>query len=1077
MRTIDVYLECDVIEARVLVGLQSDLSLFEHAVLRAIGAGVTSIAQLVNHLEVSHRVLVDTLGDLWLAEHVVLDATGDEERLSLSSRAHALLETDAISELGCVYQTQETRPLLFDTLIGRLLPMRAAIRLTSRELRALRVPRSATDPQCKDLEPSELIRGIDEDLRRRDSGFIHEAAAVGQAGLRVIDAYIPPDQAPGRPRFVPLRVQITTDDVLGLQVHVSDRQLSERERQLATNRLQRLVDERPNIQFVKALAGQAPTAPLEEPPPLPAAVADLRDKITALARSGPGTRQSQHERMRAELALLGARIAGTVAQEVDGEILDGPEDHERAMRSLIRGARTQLVLTGPWVSFAGLDKYIPDLERAIERGVQLILIWGIGAQDTLDSTVVNTIENLQRRTDLHRVLVKTRTPARVHAKFAICDNRAAIVTSFNFLSSEGRREIGVRIEARVGRRCEAIEDLLAWSAEMFPDFDLAQAVVRSPESFGDYTEWPAAADISAPRYTALLDTAAAETPACTAWALSWGSAARKAEILVSQLGLAARTVRDGEHQTLMRAALVSCQRRLVITSDQLSGAVLDSEWLSMLDACLSRGVDVLLVYQRLRSDAADALTGLEELVSKHCVSPGRLVIRQDPANHAKVLVWDDHSVVGSFNFLSFPGHYSGRGRLKERGELSTHLVGCSFADHLLERFDFYGGSHSPAAPVTEPLAPSAEDLDQALKLLELFDSHEQLRAEGIASLAMQGSSPFAVLEVLAGIGAPIEVQERTCAAVLSRCDVDDAATWWIRLLGFVWTRREFVAAHAIRLAITAPGVRPHPTITAIAASFGGEGMAEVLTEVVLHDQLSAAEVTAVLLAAASELLTGGDADVADVLAILMSEAVGAIHTIGQVVERYYRTVGLPLPAAAIEAGISRQQQEVDLESSWRELEESLDRMRGYSPGYLSGKLTQATLFAKGGRFSVLGEAVTTRDAAAVTAWHSTQASVDVEHWTDRVTMESGVRPIEGGRRRPFLTRVTQVFLAAEQVARGTPSPPTESAAFQPPVVWECVDQLRTALPDAREAARAIEEPERVLAECALDSIGGLVGGN
>lgn len=1078
MSAIDVYIECEVVEARVLMGLPSDLSVFENYVLRAIDAGATSVAKLVNVLEVSHRILVDALGDLWRAEHIVVDLPAEEERVSLSEKTRTLLAGDKLSELGCAYQTQEKRPLLFDTLTGRLLPMRAATRLTSRELRDLRVPRAANDPRPKDLLRATLIRGIDEDLRRPDQ-VADEWVTAGRTRLRVIDAYLVPEPVQSRPRFVPLLVQVAVDEVLGLRVWATDQRLPELERRLATVRLQRIVDESPNSVFVKALLRDAPKAPLYDPPPLRTAAADLKDKVTTLDQTAPGTRQSQHDRMRGELAQLKGRLAGFTARDVSADLVDSETEHVRIIRSMIDNAGIQFILAGPWVSHAGLDKYMPQLQRAADRGVQLVILWGIGPDDSLDNSVTNAIENLQRRSSRSRVLVKTKVPARIHAKIAVSDNRAALVSSYNFLREHGRREIGVHVTAHERRRCEAIENLLTWSADMMPDHDLAQAIICSPESFGEYTEWPAAAQIIDPRYSPLLDTDQAGSAACTAWALSWASAVHEAEQLVASLPTAAQTVRDAEHQAVFRSALSNCQRRLLVASDQLSGSVVDSEWISTLDACLRRGVDVLIVYQRLHRDATDALAMLEKLAAQQDDHRGQLVVRHDEANHAKVLVWDDESLVGSFNFLSFPGHYAGRGRQKDRGELSIHIVGAAFADSLMQAF----GSESSLSSIPTTLqgdAPSsaAVDLDLALQLLESFDAQGHLTAADIAALATSGSARFSVAEALAKIGAPEEVQERVCAAVLAHEVGHNLQPWWVRLLGFAWNRADFVAAHAIRSVVDSPDVRPRRLLTAVAASIGSATFTDLLTEAALAGDLSRDETAALVLTSAASLLSCAESEIAEVLVALSGEigtTTEVIHSVGVAAQEFYNTVGRPLPVEALQAQTSEHQRTLDLDSQWSRLEQALDRVRSYSPGYLSGKLVQAHLFSKDGPFTELERYVAACDSAGVALWRENQASLDVGQWLNRITATAGVRPIEGGRREPFVTRLANVFAVTRQIVVLSPAE-SDTTPSADPAVWRCVERLRGILPDASATVESLSGPERVLCDHAIARLYRLIHG-
>jgi phosphatidylserine/phosphatidylglycerophosphate/cardiolipin synthase-like enzyme len=1080
-----VWVECRVVEVRVIFGLPAAVSVFERYVLKAILAGASTVQELQNVLEVSHRILVDALGDLWRAGHVVLDFDSDTERVALSTQTRDLWRKGRESEVDAAFQSAGTRQLLFDTLTGRLMSVRASMRPRDH---ALRVPRRPDDPEPKHIDSSSLIRAIDDILSREETeeGFRN----AGRTQLRVLNAYLAPEfqrAAGGQVRHAAVTVSVAQDERRGLRVTVTEPFMSVRDRELATTRLQRMIDESPTSSFVQALARSGTSGSLEEPDPLPVAAARLRERVANLRGSLPGNRQREHGIVRGEWALLNARLHSVVARQVAVDLLDGDGAHRQAIRELIFKAETQLVMASPWISRNALTGYLPDLQKAIARGVQLVILWGIDAHQGLDEQVVNAIQNLQRHAMVDgrsRVLVKTEVPSRVHAKVLIRDDREALVTSYNFLTSGGNREVGLRISSSGTPRCAPVEDLLAWVHQMMPDHTVAEAIIRTPQSFGHRTDWPAPEPTTEPSYQPSVDADPAGGPIATAWALGWELAARKLEKQIATLPMSAQVVRDVDHQHMLRRAIERCERRLLITSDRLWGVVLDAEFRKAVVDALGRGVDVTLVYKQPREDAAEALRLLSaeaeaaRVGGAEAKGVGRLIVRLEPGSHAKVLAWDDESVVGSFNFLSFQGHYSGRGRHRDRGEVSLHVTSPVLADTVFDALKVLSSRTTnvlnPGAGVVGPLLDPA-DMELATQVLARLEvPTPSVTGATIAELTTAGTEPFAVLRALDLVGAPPKVMERALASVVAVAPLDEAQPWWARLVELVWARGDFRGAHLLRRVVAETEVVPRELVTAAAAAWDSPELVDALTDAAVSDELRPDERSALILAGAAASLAGGDFEISRVLTELVVGGSAPLVAVAEIARRYLHDTGVALPAEALRAVTRTRLASTEMDHLWVELITSLGRLERFSPGYGAGTDALRHLYGPGGALSELTRMAQQQDAAAVGAWRAAQTTLEARDWVDAVTDRIIAPRIEGRRRETFVKKVDAIFAATLRTAAGTEDPTLPQFGLRREA-RDCANALDAALPAAEAAASSIVGPERVLALAGVGRLAWMIG--
>lgn len=129
------------------------------------------------------------------------------------------------------------------------------------------------------------------------------------------------------------------------------------------------------------------------------------------------------------------------------------EQHRDALRDAILEARRELIIVSPWLRTAAVDSELLGwLQTALDRQKELQIIIGYGIEQDVGKTdwhAKNQREALRRLNQLgqrKRNRIKTVEIGNTHEKVIVCDERYAIITSYNFLSLKLKPERGVRRE-------------------------------------------------------------------------------------------------------------------------------------------------------------------------------------------------------------------------------------------------------------------------------------------------------------------------------------------------------------------------------------------------------------------------------------------------------------------------------------------------------------------------------------------------------------------------------------------------------------------------------------------------------
>jgi phosphatidylserine/phosphatidylglycerophosphate/cardiolipin synthase-like enzyme len=1086
MNDVVAYTVCRTFEVRITVGAGTSLSPVEQHVLKAIDAGVDSVTGLCDVLGLGSRLMVDLLGDLWRAGHVGFDFA--DERVWLTGPVRELVAADALDTLPGAEISDETQQMMLDTLSGQVIPVGGARRPL---VRNMEIPQHPGEAQLGDIDQAALIEAVTRALN--EDRQLAGAHSAGQRLKRVVRAYLSPASLTSHSserHYRAVRIKAALDADGQLVARLAEDAVPGRYRENAQARLIRLIEDQPNSSFVHALR-MAAGGPPQEPATLASALAELGEHALALEAVPAARRQEEHAEITAASRRIVTRLSGLAEQVSEISLLSGHAAQEAAIREMIRRAKTQVVLACPWISYRGLLPYAPLLEEAARRGVQIVLLWGIGRGDAPVGEISNALSALQREAmPSARVVISPQTSSIIHAKLVVSDAQQAVVTSLNFLDPSGPQthELGVLVQAMPGLHSPAILEALTWARNAMPDYTVAQSIINDSASFpvapGETEPEPLAETGGDPPLTDLARQDTPGGPAVSAWAAAWRQRAGELEVAAQRQRPSVRLVRDGEHRDILWTALRTARRQLLITSDGLAEDVVDKAFVEHLSQCLKRGVDVTLIYRRPRRESGtQAAQRLQDLSERHRAGPGRLtLVKQN--NHAKVLVVDDEAVVTSFNFLSFEGYYGGVGRRRQRAEVGVRIYGGGVARQLLESFG--AAPDEPAAAGSRDLKAQAGQTQLQLRAFsvtqQLLDRQlgqgERLTGRQLAGLAGRGNDGLAVLDALRYCGAAPDVLEPVVAAVLgwddhpgegpgSRREADD---WWAWLARRRFEAQDFTVAGTLRAAVPGQEARPRSALVSVAACRATAGLSAAISDAALQEDLRPDEWSIIVTVAAYELLRTGGMDLAGVTGIALPEVSGAWAELATITLRWWETTLRPLPVDQLRRGAEQRQMIAGEVGNWADLDRQLGAFERYSPPFTAGSATQRFLLRADGPLNLLKLAADHRDRVAVRTWLADAKLKNVGNWVDAATKAAGVGElIEGHLRPPFVSRVTDIVTAARTVAEYDDSglAPADTADETAEAARAFVRDFTALLPRLQAAATAVELPERVLAEAAV----------
>ncbi|MFH8896597.1 hypothetical protein ACH4HG_09350 [Streptomyces coeruleorubidus] len=1090
-----IYVPCDTFLVHVSAGLGDVLSPIEMTALRLIDAlerdrggrpGVTSVEQLVELLGLGHRVTLELLHDVWRKGYVRLDfSTGG---VLVSEEVRTRIMANTLRELPGAETLDYDCEVMIDRLTGLVQPRRGNL--------APGTGRLAVEPALDDTTPAqvpraELIPALERDLHRR---FTERAADGPDAGAgasharqgngrppRVLSYRTPTDDAQiTERRWIALDVLVHEDPDTGrLKIVVADRAYPASRHQLAGERLTQLAADNASSPFVRALrsvAGQD----LIDPPPLERLLVRLHERADRAFSVPAATRLARHLELGDEARTVCAALDNRTASEVHAASV-ADEEHEARIVELIGQSRTQLVIAAPKITVTGWRRWEPELLRALEARVTVVLLWGEQPTAKLPSPVHNALVSLVRRYGPGRLLYPQVAPC-PEANVVIQDDQAALISDRDIMGYPAGHSLGLLLTAPdEDSHSVVFGRLLSWAAGIVPTARMSRLLRTTGDAFG--TGQPALPEsLGFPE--APPEEAEAPERAVRAWADGWVAYARAlAERAASRELPAARIVDTDAHVDLLWRALRSARCRLVISSDRPPSV--DDRFVTLLDGRLREGVWVTL--------GLAVPPGQEpaELVRLAAEYPGRL--RLVPAR-GRVLVHDDEVLVGGKDLLGEGGRGAWRGR--PRPAPGIVLTSVRAADELAAAV---GEPPEVAALVRRQEKAPAESGGTDPRVVyarQRIVTNWRPDAEGAALLRTElgrSQDPWAVLEDLDGTTGPDLVTAAAACCLLhhaAAASAEISAHWRLRLVRLCWGRGDYTRAALLRRSVADPAARPRMPLAAVAAARGGRQLGTHLLEVAVGTDPDSDEQAALMLVAVEEVLRTGDDLALDVVVELAAGLGAPWEELGRAVHRCHQELyGLPA-GPEIRRALSDERHQEARDAQWQALEQAL-LVADRPPVIIKPAIrTHHVLFRDDRLFGRIRTLVSGRDPDGLGALLAKETGTGRRHGDGRAVAAdlvddvwrgvSHVRdePLTGAPRENYLSKLGEVLDLAWRVAAAEPGPePGDHRIRGPHDPLEAVRELGRVMVDRRGRTQAavaeLAEPERGLCHSVLDGLADL----
>jgi sugar-specific transcriptional regulator TrmB len=1011
---VELALPCRLISLKVRLGPERGVTTLEDLVAKAVLAGRTSVEGQADLFGLPRRLLLDVMHSLWSKGYVIIDLESGAIELSDIAR-DTLVRGDTLNDAAAEIQD---RQFLFEPITGRILTIRSGV---SRPPDAtVQVPLSHGIEES-DLPQDELVRAVQTAIAGdRRQGFRKSVLEVGFGN--------PVLRPPALLRWLVVPVSAAVEPDTGrLVVTMADTaKWNGRDRTRVREHLARLADAEPRHPFVQQLRGRA-DVPVEAPESAAALFTRFSSLVDRLEDLPPTQIANHHH----DLVELSARLEDGLAAldraRTSVTVVSHAEGHRWAVNSLIEAARTQLVIVTPAIGYRALNPLLPALRHALDRGVQLVVLWGRTLADSLQGRVGTAFEELAAR--YHSLVLIPDRSARTEACVVIQDDTRALIGSHSLLEAEPLRDngaISVLVEPAGDQSGppEVLTDLLFWARGAYPYWQDSQRIsIYCTEQAGPLAT---AGDGETPATPATV-AADPDEAAVKLWAAGWAEyraaladASRDGEAIGPAVGL----VTDGEHQHHVWSAVRSARQRLVLADDKSDSALLGK----LLSALRERAEP------RPAVDLVCPSPTAAKAFAEHPLSQ-----REDARLHqqraaARLLIADDEALIGSFSPLGDDGTRQVGG--SRRSQLGVRIQSGLLVAELSRSL--------PIAP-PEPITPDRPALPRTRSAvtaaLPLLVEARLERSRGgfgavVAARLAELDQPGAVLDVWRDKGVPAGELRPAAAALIRQqaqalrdapADHPELLRWVNWLLSDAWQQSRFVAAAVISGLAPAAALVPSAASCLVAAPIEHGPLGGLLTEPALELSDSGPDAAAAGAAGAlAEMMLWGSADGREAVRLLAHALPPSWRDFGAAALEYEdRTKGAAVPIDAIAAELSRLEATQQGEAQWAELAERIDKLE---------RLRQRFNFGSGvamhnGLFEPAGVLTLIRTAARTPAERNVPAGRlprDVRQLLDDLVEAAKEPPIQWHKQQHFLRDITSIVRTARALVAA--APPTGAAA-------------------------------------------------
>ena len=344
------------------------------------------------------------------------------------------------------------------------------------------------------------------------------------------------------------------------------------------------------------------------------------------------------------------RPGGTWSTDVaKGDLLFTGQEHDDLLLYALEEAISSVFVASAFLGKAAIEALREPMLSALQRGLNLDLLWGYTVGAEPDAVVLDGLKKLAydaRRAGHAGVLRFNRVASGSHAKLLIYDaptGMSAVVGSYNWLSAFGGQGETANVSIRL-RHAGAVAEASGCAAGLWAGSE-SEALSSTPDRWRSI-----AGDLE--RQVA--------------------NGGRQIEPNRAEGGSATvRLVFDREHESIMREWSASAQYRLLVFSHRL-GPAAESRLVRSEESTAS----LFVVAYDLTDLDKDWLSRINNMVRR-----ARGTIAKLPHMHAKILLSDASVCISSYNFLSADPF----GTARRARELGVVIEGGDVATWIAER--------------------------------------------------------------------------------------------------------------------------------------------------------------------------------------------------------------------------------------------------------------------------------------------------------------------------------------------------------------------------------------------------------
>ncbi|MGK9055252.1 phospholipase D-like domain-containing protein [Neorhizobium petrolearium] len=329
-----------------------------------------------------------------------------------------------------------------------------------------------------------------------------------------------------------------------------------------------------------------------------------------------------------------------------GDLILGGDAHKNALLSLIRKARERVLIHSTFVSASTLNDVMPTILDAARRGVAVDILWG---------------QN-EDRPEAHKTQ-EVLAAARAQVAALSLDT----LISIHPFSTHSHAKLLFADDGQTGRDV-AIVGSCNWLSSGFHSFE-ASVRLRDPQIVADVLD-------------VLTDLSLGRDSFWKPLTTRLGTIARDVRSRPPLAGarLTASVVLGAQHGHFVREARDRAAQRIFVASHRLGAAAKQAVIIPAVAAARHRGIETQVYFGK----PSDQMTGRDAAELTLDAGKDGIHIRPvfDPRLHAKILAWDDDSVlITSQNWLSSDPSYD-----SALQEVGVFLKGGRIADNVITTF-------------------------------------------------------------------------------------------------------------------------------------------------------------------------------------------------------------------------------------------------------------------------------------------------------------------------------------------------------------------------------------------------------